>query len=213
MKNLIYSLLLISLFSSCLSVCFNQPQPKGGVVLNIVPKELQGKWIGDEETVIITDKGLEEIKEFKDSLGNIKETTHTEYILSDFVILENDSNRSVILEKASSYYVCNLKTPSESTNVDWMVFIIDIQSNGDMKFYYPQEPPYFGKGHGLKIEKVERSGRHGAYTNRSLKKTDEITAVYYSGQFRIKDIQKVIKPNNLLYTYKKDGTIVKPKFN
>lgn len=197
-STLIILTLLTAFLSSCTNVFFDQPQPKNGKKLKFVPTELQGTWIEQLDTIYITKNGLEEVNVKMDSLDNIASIEREKFYLSD----------TLVLTKAGKYYVVNL---FEKNN--WQVIILDKQSNGDVIWYYPSEPPFFGEGQGLKVKKVTGKINGIKTTDTSLTNKDkgkEIT-VYYEGQFRIKDIKKVLLKENQLWIFKSDGSIIEPQ--
>lgn len=188
--------------NSCLSVYFDQPQPKNGIQLKSVPKELQGSWIEKSDTVYIGDNGIYHYEFDSLSQSFVKEGLS----LSD----------SVLLYKAGEYYVVNFTDDYKL----WEVEIIHRHDNGDLYFYYPRTAPYFGRNINLRVDSISQvyepvmindsTGRdRRVLFKKSLKMKNVMSrnAVYYKGQFRIRDIPKVIIPENLDGIYKHDGTI------
>ena len=199
MKNSVILLALIFAFlSSCTNVYFDQPQPKNGENLNFVPNELQGKWVDKLDTIYITKNGFEEVNVKTDSLDNIISVKKEKFFLSD----------SLVLNKAGKYYVINLL---EKEN--WQVIILDKQNNGDIVWYYPSKPPFFGEGRDLKVKKVIGKINGVETIDKSLTNKDKGSSitVYYKGQFRINDIKKVILEENQLWIFKSDGSIIEPQ--
>lgn len=194
-KNPWILFLLLSL-TSCVSVYFDQPQPKGGESLTSLPKEFQGKWLGDEDTIKINSTCLEVSKKIVDSLTMTTSVETVNYCLCD----------SIKMYKAENYYVANLY----KKDLGWEIFVFEIQKNGDLVSYYPSSPPYMGKGGGLKIKKVvsttisEESLENGEIISKSIKQKDNqmIRQVFYTGQFKIKDIKKIIKDDNKVFVWK-----------
>jgi hypothetical protein len=132
------------------------------------------------------------------------------YIKEGFILSD-----SFQLYKAGDYYVANYT----KDKIWWEVEIIDRKENGDLYFYYPSTAPYFGKRLGLRVSEIEQEfepvwlndsvGKdRRVIFKKSLKMKNVMSrnAVYYSGQFKIKDIKKVIIPENLSIIYKYDGT-------
>ena len=198
MKNTITLLALILALTSCTNVYFDQPQPKNGKYLKFVPEELQGKWVDKLDTIFITKNGFEEVNVKTDSLDNIISVKKEKFFLSD----------SLVLNKAGKFYVINLLEKG-----NWQIIILDKQSNGDIIWYYPSEPPFFGEGNDLKVKKVVGKIKGVETIDKSLTNKDEGTSitVYYEGQFRINDIKKVILEENKLWIFKADGSIIDPQ--
>jgi len=199
MKNtLVFFTLLMVFISSCTNVYFDQPQPKNGEILKFVPLELRGTWIEKLDTLYITKHGFEEVNVKTDSFGTIASIKRETHILSD----------SLMLQKAGKYYVVNIR---EKKN--WQVVILDRQNNGDIIWYYPFSPPFFGEGNGLKVKKVKGNINGVEIIDKSLTNKDKgsISSVYYQGQFRSEDIKKILIEENKLWIFKADGTIFEPK--
>lgn len=199
MKNTIILLaLLVAFLTSCTNVYFNQPQPKNGKHLKFVPEELQGKWVDKLDTIFITKNGFEEVNVKTDSLEKIISVKKEKFFLSD----------SLVLNKAGKFYIINLLEKG-----NWQIIILDKQSNGDIIWYYPCKPPFFGEGRDLKVKKVIGKIKGVETIDKSLTNKDEGTSitVYYDGQFRINDIKKVILEENQLWIFKADGSIIDPQ--
>lgn len=203
--------LLVFLFTSCFStyIYFDQQQPRNGIELSSAPDELLGKWKDSTGLKInISTTCLLMTVPKKDNIGTVVGIDTSYSCLSD----------SIKLQKAGDYYVLNLLHKDEK----WQVFIIRKDQNGDQVWYYPQTAPYFGKGHGLKVERIDATYKLKEKGDsifveqkplfkksfRPNKKVESIDAVHYNGQFRIKDIEKVIKPENVFWILKANGTIV-----
>jgi len=202
--------LLFSL-SSCFRLYFDQPQPKNGVLLSSVPDELQGAWCSEfdekiqKDTTFIDHRGMYHMKFDSLQMKFVEESL----FLSD----------TFLLYQAGDYYVTN----GTDDGIWWEINILHVQDNGDIHIYYPSTAPYFGKRCGLRVDSIDQTyGRYGADSSEwiertplfkkslSMKNVLQRNAVYYSGQFRIKDIKKVIISDNLVYNFRKDGTIVSP---
>lgn len=201
MKKLIL-ISLFGLFGGCTKVYFDQPQPKNAKALNVVPKELRGKWVLDEDTTYITEKGRLDITVYTDSLKKTEVTKEAAY-LSD----------SLILKKAGKFYVIN-----QRDDAGWHITVIKKEKNGDLSWYLPHNYPYFNERHRLKVNKVVLgSGDHrgDSIECKSLKDiknldTSDIREVHYKGKLKISDIKKAIVPKNLVYIFKKNGTTELP---
>lgn len=212
MKTAFQILGLLMLVSCHTAVFFDQPQPKNGIVLHEVPIELRGEWTCETETITISEKCFEYDYTSTDNLGNQVDSDPDLYCLSE----------SINIQQAGDYFVVNIFMPDEDQG--WQVLIIDRQKNGDIIWYYPITPPFFGKGHGLKVERVEKKYNTKIINDstykevrplfkKSLKpsdKVEEFTAVYYSGQFRIKDIKRILIPENIDFIFRKNGTYEMP---
>jgi len=199
MKNtLVFFAFLLVFISSCTNVYFDQPQPKNGEILKYVPTELQGTWIEKLDTLYITKHGFEEVNVKTDSAGTIASIKRETHVLSD----------SLMLQKAGKYYVINIRERKK-----WQVVILDKQNNGDIIWYYPLSPPFFGEGNGLIIQKVKGKINGIETIDKSLTNKDKgsISSVYYQGQFKSKDIKKILIEENQLWIFKTDGTIIEPK--
>jgi len=186
MKNTILPFIfLLVIINSCTNVYFDQPQPKNGKNLKFVPKELHGAWVDNLDTIYITKNGFVEVNVKTDSLDNIISVKTENILLSD----------SLILNKAGKYYVLNLLEKG-----NWQVIIMDKQRSGDIIWYYPAKPPFFGEGHDLKVKKVIGKINGVETIDKSLSNKDigSSMTVYYEGQFRINDIKKVILEENQL---------------
>ena len=193
-------------FSSCVSVHFDQPQPKNGVEQNTIPEEMQGRWASSTSTIIISQNCMIAIDLEKNESGDLVEKDTTLMCLSD----------SINIQKANEYFIVNLL----DRNGNWGICAVDILPDGTINCYYPTSSPFFGRGSGLKVQKVtytykKETGKRKEtpFFKKCLKPNDdiwEINEVHYTGQFRIKDIKKIIIPENLFWTLKPDGTISAP---
>lgn len=199
-KSILGVIIVFSL-NSCFHVYFDRPQPKKGIYLTEVPADLHGSWIDKTDTFYI-DKTGGYIYNFDSITG--------EYFKEGFILSD-----SFQLYKAGDYYVANYT----KDKIWWEVEIIDRKENGDLYFYYPSTAPYFGKRLGLKVVEIDQEfepvwlndsiGRdRNVLLNKrlSMKNVMLRNAVYYKGQFRIKDIEKIIIPENLSIIYKHDGS-------
>lgn len=194
--------ILIASLTSCFHVYFDQPQPKNGIQLFSVPQDLQGAWIDEGDTTYIGENGL-----YMFDYDSINQQFKKEgFTLSD----------SVLLFKAGDYYVVNVT----DDHIFWEVEILHRHENGDIYFYYPKTAPYFGKNLRLHVDSISQEfepvmlndsiGRdRRVLFKKSLKMKHVMTrnAVYYRGQFSIKDIEKVVIPENLERIYRQNGTI------
>lgn len=199
--KLTYGLIILLSTSSCFHVYFDQPQPKNGIKLPTVPDELHGKWIDVKDTFYIDGSG---------GFGYDFDSISGNYIKDGFLLSD-----SILLYRAGNYYVVNYS----KDRIWWEVEIIERKENGDLYFYYPSKAPYFGKRLGLRVDKIEQEfepvwlndsigrNRHVLF-KKSLKMNNVMSrnAIYYKGQFRIKDIKKVTILDNLTIIYKHDGT-------
>jgi len=81
MKNLILSILFLSLLSSCVEIKFEEPQPHGVKQLDVIPESIQGNYlIGDGDT----------LKVYADGFTILKDSTknNEDHKLSEFFILK-----------------------------------------------------------------------------------------------------------------------------
>lgn len=209
MRILLFTFCFLSL-TSCFStyVYFDEPQPSEGTYLTEAPLELQGKW-HDSTTISlkITPTCLIISERIIDSVDKSVRIDADTSCLSD----------SIRLHKAGDYYVLNLLHKDKK----WQVFIIEKQKNGDQVWYYPETAPYFGKGHGLKVKQIDQTYRQKEigdslykeqkpFFKKSLrpgKKVEKVNAVHYTGQFRIKDIEKVTIPENVFWILRANGKV------
>jgi len=148
----------------------------------------------------------------KDSLGNWQEMLN--FTLSDSVVLQQSGNFCVLNYQLKRHELKERETP-------WSVLIISPQLNGDIIWYRPNLAPFFGKNCHLHVKQVEKTyakkyiNDSTSYERKPLykkslkesKRVDYIDGVYYSGQFRYKDIKKILLPGNIFFTLKKDGSI------
>lgn len=192
-----YSILILGLavFSSCTSVYFEVPQPKGGEKQNEVPKELRGTWISKNDTCYVFAKGYTDATATLDSAGKVAGVKRSTILFSD----------SVILNKAGKYYVVNFLGDDGN---GYQIVIVEKKDNGEIHWYYPATPPFFGSSKTLIVKKVERDKKQKKFTNKSLLKVEDehIDKVFYSGQFTVDDIKKVLIRENTIRILKPDGT-------
>lgn len=123
---------------------------------------------------------------------------------------------SINIQKANEYYIVNFL----DRHGNWGVCAVDILEDGTVNWYYPATPPFFGKGSGLKVLEVNytykkegKKKRKAPFFKKCLKPNEakwQINTVYYTGQFPIKSIEKIIIPENLFWSLNPDGAINKP---
>jgi len=207
-RFILVGLLFIGLlfFSSCLSVYFDQPQPKNGVEQNTIPEEMQGRWESSTSTIIISKNCMIAIDLEENDSGDLIAKDTTLMCLSD----------SINIQKANEYFIVNLL----DRNGNWGICAADILSDGTINWYYPATTPFFGKRGGLKVRKVTYTYKKETGKRKTSplfkkclkpnKENWEINEVYYTGQFKIKNIDKIIIPENLFWSLKPDGTISAP---
>lgn len=196
MRKLIL-LLIIIVFASCTGVYFEVPQPKGGERLKEIPKELQGVWAKNYDTCYVFATGYTDVHSTLDSNGKVSGVNRNTMLLSD----------SLILNKAGKYYVAN--SLADDGN-GYQVVVLEKKENGEIHWYYPASPPFFGSSKTLIVKKVERSKKQKKFINKSLLdvKGEHIDKVFYSGQFTIDDIKKVTIKENTIRILKPDGTYI-----
>ena len=188
-------MILVALMASCTSVHFEVPQPKGGQGLNEIPKELQGTWVNKKDTCKVFANGYTDINAELDSLGNVENIKKNGRLLSD----------STILNKGGAYYVANFLGNDGN---GYQVVIIEKKANGEIHWYYPATPPFFGSSKDLVVKKVVRRKGQTKFNNQTLENVEgeSIDQVFYLGQFSVEDIKKITIRKNTIRILKPDGT-------
>jgi len=126
--NKVIILVSLLLIASCKEVSFRDPQPAGRKPLKSVPKSLQGRYLGLEEsgepskdTVVITSRG------YYFAYSNQVDQGKSEYdegLLSD----------SLILKSYKGYYFLNI-----NENPEWLLRVIKQEKNGDLIYMAPEQ--------------------------------------------------------------------------
>ena len=213
------SLIALSLIlTSCWTVSFNQPQPKDGQRLKEIPEELQGKWIknnGDSLMIDATGIGTMNIIVEVDSLNNnIVDTSYNYDRLSD----------SIRIYRGGKYYVYNELRGDGA----WGFAVTKVDFKGNIYNYYCDDVKFYRRLKGLKVDSVSYTVQHHLHdidelitldtivynpTVKELSKidNDEIQWIFFNGQIRVKDLQKIAARQNLKSIYKVDGTIEEKK--
>lgn len=209
-----YLILTLLLLSSCVTVHFNEPQPKGGERLYTVPEELHGKWRDMDEGNEINKFGLiESDLVYDDSLAEF----HDEYVVVDTSYEYIYLNDSIRLYKAKDYYVYNYLE-----DWGWTVLVIDKDDQGNLNFYAPNNFTALSKFRGLKVDSVQLQSlnRYDELEYKMIVKPDfdnmredqieDVIDVYVSGQIKKRDIKKLIRHENFIQSYRIDGTVFTP---
>ena len=189
--------------TSCTSVYFDQPQSAGGEQLRSVPSELQGTWVGMNDTLRLDDQRMIRLHTEYDSLDNPIETQVLEYPLSD----------TIQLYKSGDLYVVNMLR----RDYGWEILVVEKKPDGTLFWYYPLTEPFFGTGGGLKVDRVERTryieSADSVITqpvvNRSVKRVEgeSINTVYYKGNMKAKKLRMILREDNIYWQLNPDGTI------
>ena len=211
-------ILLIALsliLTSCFTVSFNQPQPKDGQRLKEIPEKLQGKWIFDSgDSLMIDATGIRTSTHNLDSLNNIVDRSYKYTSLSD----------SIRIYEGGKYYVYNERYNDGS----WLVAVTKVDFKGNIYIYYCDDVKFYSRLKGLKVDSVSYTVQHHLHdidelitldtivynpTVKELSKidNDEIQWIFFNGQIRVKDLQKIAARQNLKSIYKVDGTIEEKK--
>ena len=177
-NGLLFTLGILISFTSCNTIYFDVPQPKKGKNLKAIPEHFQGEWSNEGSFLLINDSSFY-FKEVKnDSL-----ISETNYILSD----------SVKLRKAKDLYVANVKDGDW-----WQLFILKMNEDGKIYFYYPSVDLIKTIS---KIELIEdpKQGLGG-------------TKYYYRAKLKSKDIENIIEDNSRIMMLSGDS-IFMPNWN
>lgn len=199
------------ILTSCLTVSFNQPQPKDGQRLKEFPEKLQGKWkMDDGDFIMIDATGIGTSNLIVDSLNNIIDTSYRYTSLSD----------SLRIYEGGKYYVYN----EQSSNGSWTFAVTKVDFKGNIYNYLCDDFKFYSSLKGLKVDSASYMVQHYLHEidelitldttvyNPSVKElskinNDEIEWIYFNGQIRIRDLKKITVRKNLISIYKVDGTI------
>lgn len=210
MKLLIAISFLITL-TSCLTVSFNQPQPKDGKRLQEFPEELQGTWkMKDGDFLTIDDAKITLSKMINDSLNNVIDTSYNYTNLSD----------TIRMYRGGNFYVYNV----QSSNGSWLFALAKVDSKGNIYNYLCDDFMFYAKLKGLKADSASYQVQHYIHETDELNTldttiyhpsvkvlskiaNDDIRWVYFDGQIRISDLRKIAIRKNLISIYKVDGTV------
>ena len=202
MKLFLAVILLSFIFSSCSSIYFIEPQPKGGERESEMPKELYGLWFGENEGWQFNENGITAINFEIDSIENIVDTTYQLLPLSD----------TFRIYKAKELYVINLIN-SEKNNNYWEIVIFERVTNGDINIYYPYKPEIFAHVKGLKLEEatyyIDGEKKIVKTLTPDFESPNEFNNAVFSGQMTIKTLRKLITKIPPII-FKKDGSISYP---
>lgn len=198
---LITILSFVFLFSSCTTIYFDQPQPKWAERLTEVPSELHGQWLKKSEGYKIDVNGITTIDIKSNAKGNPVDTVYSESNLSD----------SLRLYKAKKYYVLN----SNSEDDQWEILVLEPLKNGDINVYRTIDLNIFNNDRGLRFEKaiIKKDGKETTIKDldSEFDTTSDLKNAYYSGQMKMKTIHKIATQDNLLLTFKSDGSVDIPE--
>lgn len=214
MKNLVYFLILLGLVS-CSTVHFNEPQPKNGTRLHDFPVEIQGSWIADSgESMSITESQIITENFEHDSLGNVVDTNFKYQLLSD----------NLQLYRKGNYFVFNEQYDDGS----FRILVGQKEANGDLSFYFCDDPQVYGKMHELKMDSasvyiaeynseiddfIDYDSLIVAPKRKDLRQENiqQVQFVHYSGQLKQRNLKKVCREEYLYCILKSDGTIFVPE--
>jgi hypothetical protein len=205
MKSITYIILIALTLSSCVHVYFVEPQPKAGILLPEVPKELHGKWIDQETKISIDEKGMisYKIREIEiDSMSVEIDTVYSNVLLCD----------SIKLFKAKQYYVLNYR----ENNSLWEIYVIEKKTNGDVIFYETREPDFFVKDKNLKLKQahyqVDEKDTLVETLNPKFEGNVRFNSATFTGQMKLKTIKKIAQKENIINILKQDGTVSSPNY-
>lgn len=207
-------LFAISLFitlTSCLTVSFNQPQPKDGNRLQEFPEELRGTWTKDDgDFFTIKASGIQSSNLIYDSLENLIDTSYRYTALSD----------SLQLYQGGKYYVYNMQDSEDM----WNFAVVNVDVKGNIYTYLCDDAKFYSELKGIKVDSLSYSGQYYLEDSdefldfdttiyypsaKEISKMDyaDLRNVYFNGQIRIKDLRKIAVRKNLMSIYRVDGTV------
>lgn len=210
MKVLIAISLFITL-TSCLTVSFNQPQPKDGNRLQEFPEELRGTWTKDDgDFFTINAAGIQSSNLIYDSLENLIDTSYKYTALSD----------SLQLHQGGKYYVYNMQDSEDM----WNFAVVNVDVKGNIYTYLCDDAKFYSELKGIKVDSLSYSGQHYLEgtdefldfdttihnpSAKEISKMDyaDLRNVYFNGQIRIRDLRKIAVRKNLISIYRSDGTV------
>ncbi len=189
-----YSLLL---FTSCSHIYFQEVQPKGGVMLTEMPKELYGKWFeANSEGWEINQFGITKIDFKTDSMENIIDTVYSTTPLSD----------SMRIYKSEGLYILNYREKCEY----WEIAFFQPQTNGDISIYNISDPKVFAKVKGIKLVEanytIDDEYRTVYNLDPEAESSLKFESAIFSGQMKLKSLKKVLNETSPTI-FKYDGTI------
>lgn len=193
LKNLLLIVFSLALLQSCNPIYFVDPQPKNGILLTEVPKELQGVW-NDQGKIVVNNQSFR--------VKNSKDEIEDEWILSD----------SIRLFKLRDLYVLNTR----QADTDWEITIIERNRKGDVSFYQTTDTNFFVKDKNLKLKEAyfiideEYTKVHSLNLCDSEGRIMEFQSATFSGKMRYKTLKNIINEKNLWIKLKSDGTIYTP---
>jgi hypothetical protein len=201
MKLLIIITISLLTLSSCVTIYFTEPQPKGGERILKVPKELYGKWFSETEGWKIDESGLTLIDVKIDSVLNTVDTTYKTSSLSE----------SLRMYKEKELYILN----SRDNRNYWDVIILNRLDNGDINIYRPTDPTLFNDDKKLKLKEAVFLINGEERTVQSLdpiyKDSSKFQSALFSGQMDTETLRKIVKKDNLILIFKNDGSAYVPE--
>jgi len=214
MKFFLFILIVFSI-ASCNTVHFNEPQPKNGTRLYSFPEALQGSWTDNSgESMTITASQIISENFQHDSLGNIIDTSYKYESLSD----------TIQLYEKDGFFVFN----EQYADGSFRIMIAHPKKNGDIGYYFCDEPQVYNKMRGLKIDSadlymveyvseiddfIEYDTLLVAPQQKELysDNVQQVSSVYYSGQVSIRQFKKICREEFIYFILKSDGTVYVPE--
>lgn len=201
MNNLVFVILLTLILQSCVSIYFQEPQPKNGKLLSEIPEELRGEWLINEEGVKIDDSNYRNIQFRRDTLNAV-------YDVDTTLIKLCDTNR---LYKIKQFYVFNYR----ANGSPWEIIVIEVNLKGDISFYETRETTLFEKD--KKLEFIEANynidGNDSTVyvLSDGIEGSSRFNSATFSGQMLYKTVKKIARKKNLIIRLNKDGTVFNPE--
>lgn len=189
MKKLVILSISIFLFCSCKTVFFDRVQPVDGKILSEFPKEYQGVWKEKDETSVEIGVNFISTKLVITTDGSTDE-------MEVINIPKNHLSDSLVLVDAGEYLVLNFRDEDY-----WRLYIAVKTKSGDIVVYSPD----------IDEDKIKQVGLEEIpqpvyYISAEGIETD----IYLSGALSSKNLKYFVSNENIIYTLKKDGTILFP---
>ncbi len=197
MKLALFTILVLIL-SSCVIIYFTEPQPKEGILLSEMPKELQGSWHMDNSEMIIESKGIIVYKtRHRDTITNRLDTLYEKLILSD----------TVQLYKINNLFVLNYR----EKNSPWEIAIIEKKRSGNIFVYGSTDTEIFSRDKSLRFENanftIDEKDTTVQTLNPDFGYSYKLNSATYSGQMTFETLKKIATRKNLFRILKTDGTV------
>lgn len=197
MKLALFTILVLTL-SSCVSIYFTELQPKEGILLNEIPKELHGSWHFDNNEIIIESKGVISYRtRHLDTITNTLDTVYNNIILSD----------TVQLYKINNLYVLNYR----ENNNPWEIAIIERKRNGNIFIYGSTDTEIFSRDKSLKFVnanfRIDEKDTTVQTLNPDFEYSYKLNSATYSGQMSFETVKKIATRKYLLNVLKTEGTL------